>query len=216
MKSLGTYTPPETVGLEFTRLSTPRGRTFPRAPVAGELYTMEVDEPEPDNGRPWHSRGTYVFDGFAWQRMSDGARARKSSGIGSQKIEVEVAGSPDILPNTGDGYFLTNLLIIPSSRRARLAGSASMWVDLQNSGFVWLSVHRGGRCVGISAGFVEAGKPSTLSMSFIDHPMNAAQQEYVLRIHTDQLGFMFVNQCNRIHFDGFSQTAFTVAEDIGQ
>lgn len=213
MKSFGTYVPPETVGLEFNRLATPRGREMPRAPIPGELFTMEVDPPEPINNSPWYLKGTYVFNGVQWVRLSETLRRRQSQAIGAQKIEIEVAGSTATAPGAKSGYSLAAITVQPSNQRAFISGTAGVWVDVAKSGYVWLSVFRDGFRAGFVAEFVEANKPRTMSLTFVDLPNSRKPVTYTLRADTDQLGYLYVNQCSKFSFDGMSQTAFTVAED---
>ncbi len=213
MKSFGTYVPPETVGLQFTRLSTPKGREMPRAPVTGELFTMEADAPEPINNSPWYLKGTYVFSGIQWVRLSDALRRRQSQTIGAQKIEVETAGSMSSKPAWNSGYALSAISIQPSNQRAFISGAASAWFDVAKSGYVWLSVFRESQLVGFVVEFVDANKPRTISLTFTDLPAARKPVTYTLKANTDQLGYLYVNQCSQFSFDGASQTAFTIAED---
>jgi hypothetical protein len=213
MRSLGTYVPPETVGLQFTRLAVPKGREMPRAPVLGELFTMEADPPEPLNNSPWYLKGTYVFNGTHWVRLSDSLRRRQSQAIGSQKIEIEVAGSTSSKPSWNSGYVLSAINVQPTNIRAFISGTAAAWVDITKSGYVWLSVFRESQLVGFVVEFVDANKPKTLSLTFTDLPVSKKPVTYTLKANTDQLGYLYVNQCSKFNFDGASQTAFTVAED---
>lgn len=215
MKSFGTYTPPETVGLEFIRLATPHGSTMPRSPIPGELYTMEVDGPDPRNGSQWFIKGTYVFSGTAWVRLSDGKRRRISQLIGAQKIEIEepqvIADDP---PASTTGEEIAAIATQPSSQRASISGSASMWVDTNSSGHVWLMVFRGTTLVSLTLDYIEAGKPRTISLSFKDMPSSSKQQVYTLKINAESPGYLFVNCSTKFKLGGASQTAFIIDEDI--
>ena len=214
MRSLGTYTPPETVGLEFSRLATPRGFTMQRAPITGELFTLESDMPEPINGTPWYTRGTYVYTGSAWSRLSDTSRERKAVPIGACKIEVETPGSLEDEPKDTDGFDLSSqIMITPSNRRATMSGAATCWIDLENSGYVWLTIFRGAKLVGMTAAYIEANRPSSLSLTFMDAPAAITRQAYNLKINTASSGLLFVNQCNQHLYDGASQTAFIISEN---
>lgn len=213
MKSFGTYVPPETEGLQFHRLATPVGRTLPRAPAAGELFTLEADMPEPKVDLPWYPRGTYVFNGIAWQKLSDASRQRRSGPIGSQKIEVEVTGSAQELPKAKNGFEISVLTITPSSRKAKFSGSASFWLDHSKGGLVWFSVFRGTTLVALGAQHVDAGRACSVSITFTDLPNSTTSLSYSLKINTDTTGYLYVNQCSRFNFDGAAQTAFIVAED---
>lgn len=218
MKSLGTYSPPETVGLQFIRLATPFGRELPRAPVPGELFTLEADMPEPKVPTPWFPRGMYAFNGTSWQKVSDAARQRKTAPIGSQKITVEEAGKlGDVPPPIEQGYGLTAISIVPSNRKAAVSGTASFWVDLTASpakgGYVWVSIYRGKKLVSIAVEWIDCSKPKTMSMSFLDLPGVVTPVAYEMKIDTDVIGTIYVNQCSRFTLDGMAQTAFTVAED---
>jgi len=213
MKSFGTYVPPETVGLEFNRLATPRGREMPRSPIPGELFTMEVDPPEPINNSPWYLKGTYVFNGIQWVRLSETLRRRQSQAIGAQKIEIEVAGSTANAPAANSGYSLAAISVQPSNQRAAISGTASVWLDVSKSGYVWLSVFRDGFRAGFVVEFIDANKPRTMTLTFTDFPASRKPVTYALKANTDQISYLHVNQCSRFSFDGASQTAFIVAED---
>jgi len=213
MKSYGTYNPPETVGLEFIRMAVPSGRVMPRAPVPGELFNLEVDMPEPTTPVPWYCRGTYAFDGISWKRLNDGSRQRKSALIGSRDIEVERATSTANPPAATSGYAISTVLITPSNRKACISGSATLWVDHTKSGHVWVACYRGTVLVGLVAEYITAGQPRTLGISFMDHPGTIVEQLYTLKIDTDSVGFLHVNQCTKFVFDGMSATALTVTEN---
>ena len=221
MKSFGTYTPPETVGLEFVRLAAPHGATLPRAPVAGELYTLERDMPEPINGTPWYTRGTYVFNGVAWNRLNDSSRERKAAPIGSRTVEIERAGELGSVPRSTAGCMLTSVALTPSNQRASFSGTASMWLDISKRGHVWLMVFRGNKLVGLALEYMEPNRPRTVSVSFVDSPATLEQQVYTLRLDSDITpdspevpGYVHVNQAqSKFRLDGMSQTAFIVAEN---
>jgi len=218
MKSLGTYAPPESVGINFTRLATPSGRAMPRAPVPGELFTLEADMPEPDGRTPWLARGTYAWDeqSMMWMRLNDSARKRKAEAIGSQKIEIEAAevASVDVIPTIDAGFGLAAVGIPPSNRKASFSGVGTCWVDVNNACHVWLVAFRGEKMVGVTATVIEPERPQTLTLTFTDFPNSTEEQAYTLRIYTDTTGTLFVNQCNRFNFDALSQTAFIVEENL--
>lgn len=215
MKSFGTYNPPETVGLEFVRLATPSGNALPRSPIPGELFTMNVDAPDPMNGSPWYLKGTYVFDGVSWVRISDGKRRRLSQPIGAQKIEFEVPGFiADDTPSSTSGVDLATIQTQPSNQRASLSGHTSMWVDLSSNGHVWLMVFRDRTLVGMTVDYIESGKPRTISLTFKDQPSSKKQQLYTLKVNTDLKGNVFVNSSTKFKLGGISQTAFIIEEDV--
>ena len=215
MKSFGTYNPPETVGLEFVRLATPHGNVMPRSAVPGELFTMDVDAPDPMNGSPWYLKGTYVFDGVSWMRISDGKRRRLSQPIGAQKIEFEEPGFiADDAPQSTSGVELATIPVQLSSQRASMSGHATMWMDASVSGHIWLMVFRGPTLVGMTVDYIETGKPRTISLSFKDQPSSKKQQLYTLRMNTDLKGNVFVNSSTKFKLGGISQTAFIIEEDV--
>lgn len=213
MKSFSSDSRPETAGLEFARLGTPTGKYFHHAPAVGELFTIDDEVPEPINGSPWYPRGTYVFTGLEWLRLSDSGRKRRSAPIGSQNFEIDRPGTTKNIPRKGDGQLLASITTGASTKRARFSGSASCWVDLSVSGHIWLSVFQNTKLVAVAAEYIEAGKPRTVSISFLDNPGSTEKLLFTLRINTDVAGFLFVNQCDKFLFDGVSQTAFIVAED---
>lgn len=212
MKSFGTYTPPETVGLEFERLAVPCGKTLPRAPIAGEMFYLEVEMPG-ENMRPSYHRGLYMSTGFGWSPIGDQLSKKRSTVIGSQILEVEAAANITKAPTMKDGFHLASLVITPSNNRTTISGSASLWVSIDQSGYVVSSVFRGSKIVGIVVDFVEAGKPRTISLTFTDSPGSNSEQVYSVRITTTATGFLYVNQCKLFDYDGISQTAFLVQEN---
>ena len=214
MKSFGTYNPPELMGLEFIRLATPSGREMPRSPIPGEMFTMVADPPQPQNNSPWYLKGTYVFNGISWVRLSDGLRRRLAQPIGSQKIEFEEAGNMEELPTGKSGHLLAATVIQASSQRGSFSGTASLWVDVTQSGYVWLAVFRTAKLIGLTIDFIDAGKPRTISTTFMDLPASTKPQTYELRTGTDFAGFLYVNQCAKFKFDGISQTAFIIEENV--
>lgn len=214
MKSFGTYRPPETVGIEFQRLATPRGKQLPHAPVVGELYTLEADMPKPVNGTPWYLKGTYVFSGFLWHRLSDPERQRKATPIGSRNIEFQRPGAVGVAPKFNDGQQIAAATITPSNKQASFSGTASLWLDHSVGGNVWLSVFRNKQLVGLTLDYIEPHRPRTVSLSFLDHPASADKQLYTLTINTDAPSFVYINQSIKFGFDGISQTAFIVAENL--
>lgn len=214
MKSFGTYNPPELVGLEFIRLATPHGREMPRSPVIGELFTMEFDPPQPQNNAPWYLKGTYVFNGTSWVRLSDGLRRRISQPIGSQKLEIEEGFDFEQPLTSTTGEALASICVQPSTQVSYMSGSASMWVDMTASGYVSLTVFRDEVLVSRTLDYIDAGKPRTISTTFTDIPLSKKPQTYSLRIMTDVVGFLYVNQCAKFKFDGSSHTAFTVEENV--
>jgi hypothetical protein len=176
---------------------------------------MEVDTPPEDIPRdmPWYSRGTYSFNGVAWQKLSDAARQRRVAPIGYNKIEIEQPASTAELPQATDGHALAFVTVTPSNKKATFSGHGTLWVDITKSGNVWISVFRGTTLVGLVAEWFDAGKPRTMSFSFVDIPATHLPITYTAKIHTDIVGFLYMNGSSKFNFDGGSQTAFIVAEN---
>jgi hypothetical protein len=212
MKSYGSYAPPESVGIEFQRLSIPRGLELPRAPVAGELFFLEA-EMQDKNGRPSYMRGLYMSNGVCWSLFSDHLAKRKSAPIGSQLFEVEVPAVVKNTPTSNDGFVLATTVLTPTNKRSQVSGTGTFWASTDRDGYVIVSVFRGTKLVGLTVDFLFAGKPGTISMSFMDSPCSHEQQTYTLRVSTTAAGFLYVNQNKLFDYDGLSQTAFIVYEN---
>jgi hypothetical protein len=212
MKSYGTYKPPETVGIEFQRLAIPRGNELPRAPVAGELFYLET-EMQDKNMRPSFFRGLYMSTGFGWSSIGEQIAKRRSAPIGAQIFEVEVPAVVKDTPTSNDGFHLATVSLTPSNKRTQVSGTASFWASTDRDGYVLVSVFRGKKLVGLTVDFLFAGKPGTVSLSFMDSPASHEEQTYSLRVTTTATGFLYVNQSKLFDYDGLSQTAFIVYEN---
>jgi hypothetical protein len=213
MRSLGTYTPPEAVGLQFERLAIPHGSVLPRAPIAGELFLLEVDMPEPLDASPWYHRGLYMSTGFGWTPLAAQLSKQKSCAIGAQTHEVEVLGTLKDVPRASDGFNLAAVAITPASKRTLVSGVGTFWVSLDADGYVIVSVFRGQKFVGLTVDSLKAGDARTITMSFMDAPNSAEQQVYSLRVNSTVKGNLHVNCHDKFNFDGMSQTAFIVSEN---
>lgn len=201
----------------------PSGKEFPRAPAPRELFYLERDLDDVDENNhvinPWFARGAYMYDGLKWQRLTDGGRQITTSMIPSSVLEIERIGNPTADLATMSGKRLASQTIRTSHRKAKISGTASIWVDVSKSAHVWITVYRGKKPVGVVLEYVEADRPRTISLSFVDSPFELAQIQYVLMLNSDVLhsgkepGLVYVNRSRNYHFEGMSRTAFTLSEN---
>lgn len=212
MKSFGTYTPPEQLGVEFKRLAVPHGNTLPRSPVTGELFFLE-SEMQNKSSQPSSHRGLYMSTGFGWTPFNDFIAKRRSAVIGSQNFEIVKPTHQANKPTVKSGFKIASVMMKPSNSRAPVSGVASFWASTDQDAFVITSVFRGAVLVGLTADFLFAEKPSTITITFQDCPNSLDEQEYSVRVDTTATDFLFVNQCGKFNYDGFSQTAFIVYEN---
>jgi hypothetical protein len=210
MKSYGSYTPPETVGLNFQRFGIPHGKSMPRAPVTGELFLLEADLPA--GSRPWYASGVYVFNGFDWVRI-DNPRARHSAPIGAQKYEVEKPVDVTLIPKINTGIQLANLSIIPSCRRGSISGTAIFTVEHEQDCQMLTTVFRDKKPVGFVVSELQSYKSQHICLSFLDDPATRSPVPYTLEIALSKTGFVEINQTTTHTYDGFSQTAFIIEEN---
>lgn len=211
MKSFGTYTPPETIGLNFKRLAIPHGTELPPAPVQGELFFLDK-EIDGKDARLTFMRGMYFSPGFGWEMYSSQFQKRKAVAIGSRNFEIEGDVNLTSKPTSTEGYEIATAAIRPEHRLKTISGSASFWVSHSSNGYVICSVFRENVLVGFAVQYVLADKPNTMSISFVDSPGDDKEHLYTLRLNSGS-GFLYVNQCQLFHFDGASQTAFIVSEN---
>lgn len=198
---------------DFRRLILPSGPKLFHAPLPGEIYHLEVDMPDNNRVDKWYGKGTYVFDGIYWNRVSATLIERKANVIGANEIEVEVAGKTLEPPQSTHGFAICDVRIKPSNRKAAFSGSATLWVDHSVGGHVWVAIFRGTFLAALAVEHIDAGKPRSLSVSFYDLPFASDEQTYTLRVNTDVVGNVFINKCAKFTFDGAAQTAFIVAEN---
>lgn len=211
MKSFGEYHPPETVGLNFNRLAIPHGHQLPRAPVQGELFFLDA-EIDGKIDRPTILRGLYHSPGFGWQRFSEQFAKRKAVAIGSQNFDVEQPADIYKLPVVEEGFSIAMTTIQPEHRMISISGMASFWVSLGQDGFVMASVFRGDKLVAFAVEELQAKKPRTMSITFVDSPGVDTQQVYTLKVNAT-IGTLYINQSKTLSYDGASQTAFIIAEN---
>jgi len=212
MKSFGEYVPKETVGIGFTRFAFPRGRELPRAPVPGEMFFLDADI-DGKVDRLSFERGLYVSSGYDWVPYSETFAKRKAMPIGSQLIEVEIPGNMKRLPNMNEGFKLAEVVIRPEFRRTTISGTASFWCSTDVDATIVTSVWRGDKLITFAFEQLDAKKPKTVSISFLDGPTSTTNQVYTLKANTSVTGALYVNQSKQFIFDGLSQTAFIVAEN---
>jgi hypothetical protein len=155
-----------------------------------------------------------VYNGLPWTRISDSGRQRRAAVIGAQNIEIEVPQSRAYTPMFSQGFELAHVKVTPSNRKAGFSGSATLWGDCDVDCHVFVTIFRGKKLVGLSAEHLTANMPRILTASFYDLPGTREDQLYSVRVNTDKVGFLNVNQCKNFGFDGVSQTAFEVAETI--
>jgi hypothetical protein len=210
MKSFGTYTPPETVGLNFQRFKIPSGREFPRAPTQGEMFLLIADMP--DNVIPWFSAGAYFHDGFTWLRI-DRQRAKAAAAIGPQRHEVEAPVNVKVLPKCGTGLCLAIATLTPTSVRSGISGIASFTLEHEKDCTVLATVFRDKTQVGFSITQLEAAKSQHVTVSFFNYPHSTSAVTYSLEIAIGTAGFIEVNQTSTLTYDGHGQTAFIVEEN---
>lgn len=194
------------------RLTVQAGKTFPRVAELGEIFFLEEDTVDNHDGKPWFAKGMYAFDGLSWERISGGYRARKSSKIGSRKIENEVALPFGTMPDQG-GHLLEAVRVVPSNSRSVFSGALSMWLETSAAGCVTLAVFRGKKLVTFAAQYFDPKKPGTMALSFDDFPQERGPLSYSLRLYFSAVGNVFVNQSDRTAFDGLSSTAMIIEEN---
>lgn len=198
---------------DFRRLVLPSGKKLFHVPIVGEIYHLEVDMPDTNRVDTWYAKGTYVFDGIYWNRISVSPAERKASAIGSIEIETETADSPEFLPQHGSGFELSSVTLTPANRRSTFSGTATLWLDVSKSGNVWFTVFRGSTPVALVLEHIEAGKPKSVALTFLDLPFSPMPVTYALRMNADFIGNVYINQCAKFNFDGAAQTAFIVLEN---
>jgi hypothetical protein len=211
MRSLGTYTAPETVGLNFQRFSIPTGHVMPRAPKQGEMFVLLADLST--NTIPWFAAGIYVNDGTLWVRI-DHPRTRKAEGIGPQRREIEKAVDVKQLPVAGTGICLGSVAIAPATRRGGMSGMASFTVEHEKSCHMLTTVFRDKRPVGFVVSQLEAHKSQHISISFVDNPNSRDTALYTLEVAVGAVGMLDINQTSTHTYDGYGQTAFIVEENV--
>ena len=94
-----------------------------------------------------------------------------------------------------------------------MSGQASVWVNHSSSAHIWLVLFRKDRIASIVVQHVEANKPQSMSLTFFDIPHSREDQQYSLRVYTDELGMLGVNQSTKFSFDGLPETALIVEQN---
>jgi hypothetical protein len=158
-------------------------------------------------------RGLYVSSGYDWMPYSETFAKRKAVPIGSQLIEVEVPGNMKRLPNMNEGFKLAEAVIRPEFRRNSISGTGSFWCSTDVDATIVISVWRADKLVTFAFEQLDAKKPKTVSISFLDAPAATTNQVYTLKANTNVTGALYVNQSKQFVFDALSQTAFVVAEN---
>ncbi len=198
---------------EPIRVVMPSGNMLPRAPVPGEVYHLDVNMPLGDPLLPWYPKGAYVWNGQNWMQLNGTGQKRAAAPIGARMYEVEIESSPKDRPTRTRGFPVAELVITPTHPKATISGQASMWVHHSKPAHVWLVLFRKDKIASIVVQFVDAGKPTNMSLTFYDIPNSHEDQQYSLRIYTDVLGMLGVNSCTKFAFDGLPETAFIVEQN---
>ena len=215
MKSYGSDT---RVGTNYEHLIVPSGGTFPRAPYKHEIFHLLVDLPDVDeNGHrvnPWYPRGTYIFDGFKWDKMNDAGRQYRSVSIPAQLVEIKtLPGAKNTVPTPASGVTLAELKIQPSHKKASIAGVASIWVEPSTAAKVWLMVFLEQTLVGLALTYSEPGKPSCLTVTFNHFSTAPNQHVYKLVLAAEKKLDVQVNRCSDFLFNGAVMSSFNVSEN---
>lgn len=200
-------------GGPITKIVLTSGPILPRAPVPGEMFHLDIDMPIVDPLLPWHSKGSYVFNGQQWMMLNDTGKRRIAAAISATSLEVEIASLANQLPNQRTGFQLAELTITPTNRKATFSGQATVWVNHSMSAHVWLVVFRKDKIASIVVQHVPAGMPQTMGLTFYDIPNSHEDQVYTLRAYTDTIGMLGINQCTKFSFDGVPETAFIVEQN---
>lgn len=212
MKSFGTYTPKETVGIGFTRFAYPRGNTLPRAPVPGEMFylTQKIDG---GHERTSWEPGLYISSGYDWQLFGEQFAKRKTAPIGSQAVDVEVPGNMKRLPKFSEGFVISEVAIKPTTKLTSIAGTASFWTCADKDATLLVTVWRGNELVSFTFDELQAKKLRTIGVSFYDGPQSNQHTVYTLKVNINVPTALYINQAKQLVFDGMSQTAFIVSEN---
>lgn len=203
----------KTFGGPLAKLVLPSGRELPRAPVPGELFHLDVDMPQTDPLLQWYSKGSYVFNGYMWMMLNDTGKRRGATTIGASSIEVENACSSKDMPSRTTGFPLADVMITPTNRKATFSGQVTIWAHHSKPAHIWLAVLRKDKIASIVVQHLQAGLPQSIGLTFYDIPNTHEGLTYSLRVYTDVVGMLGINQCTKFNFDGVPETAFIVEQN---
>ena len=203
----------KTYGEPLNKVIIPSDLALPRAPVRGEMFHLDVDMPPCDPLLPWYSKGSYVYNGQRWLMMNDTAKQRIAVAIGARSFEVENVRSPKVLPTRSHGFPVAELSITPTNPKATFSGQVSVWVSHSIAAHVWLVLFRKDKIASIVVQFVQGGQPQSMGLTFYDMPNSSEDQQYSLRVYTDQVGMLGLNQGSKFSFDGLPETALIVEQN---
>ena len=203
----------KTYGEPIAKMIMPSGLKLPRAPVAGELFQLDIDMPQGDPLLPWFPKGSYIYNGQRWLMLNDTGKQRSALAIGAMSFEVETVTNPKDKPSKSQGFPIVDLYVTPTHPRATFSGQASLWVHHSKPAHIWLVLFRKDKIASIVVQYVQGGQPQSMSLTFYDIPNSAEDQMYSLRVYTDQVGMLSVNSCTKFGFDGMPETAIIVEQN---
>lgn len=203
----------KTFGEPLNKMIMPSGAVLPRAPVPGELFHLDVNMPIGDPLLPWYSRGSYLYNGQRWLMLNDTGKQRSAVTIGAMSFEVENVTSSKERPSQSQGFSVAELYITPTNQKATFSGQVSIWVNHSKPAHIWLVLFRKDRIASIAVQYVQGNQPQSMSLTFYDIPNSYEDQQYSLRVYTDQVGMLGVNQSAKFSFDGLPETALIVEQN---
>ena len=164
--------------------------------------------------------GTYrTVTTDAYGRVISGTSAafsvtqQKAATIAVQTGTAITAGD-NTAPLITEGFEVASIVLTPTTTSSSVTGIATVWVDAANNNRnITIAVFRGTTCISSnSTNIASAGRPQTLSVSFIDTPGSTAPQTYSVRIGQNQSGTTYVNRALGFTLGNTGTSAFILTE----